>query len=165
MGVEIERKFLLKPGASLPESDEVLNIQQSYVAKGDGEEGTLVRVRLVNMEEAFLTIKQASKENLAVRSEFEYSIPVEDALEIMELSPFTKVVKQRHIIVIGEAKWEVDFFLEGNEGLIVAELELPSVDTEVELPEWIGEEVTNDKRYLNNYLAVHPYSTWPIIQE
>ncbi|OFO56040.1 hypothetical protein HMPREF3027_02230 [Porphyromonas sp. HMSC077F02] len=160
MGVEIERKFLLKPGASLPESDEVLNIQQSYVAKGEGREGTSVRVRLVNMEEAFLTIKQASRENLAVRSEFEYPIPVEDALEIMALSPFTKVVKQRHIIMIGENKWEVDFFLEDNEGLIVAELELPSVDTEVELPEWIGEEVTNDKRYLNNYLAVHPYSTW-----
>ncbi len=119
-----------------------------------------MRVRLVNMEEAFLTIKQASRENLAVRSEFEYPIPVEDALEIMALSPFTKVVKQRHIIVIGENKWEVDFFLEENEGLIVAELELPSVDAEVELPEWVGEEVTNDKRYLNNYLAVHPYSTW-----
>lgn len=157
MSIEIERKFLLRPGASLPESDEVLNMQQAYVATG---EDTSVRVRLVNMEEAFLTIKQASKESLAVRSEFEYPIPVEDALEIMELSPYFKVVKQRHIIKMGDLKWEVDFFLEENEGLIVAELELPSVDAEVELPEWIGEEVTNDKRYLNHYLALHPYSTW-----
>lgn len=157
MALEIERKFLLKPGTQLPDSDEVLNIQQAYISNC---EGVAVRVRLTNMEEAYLTIKSASAENLAIRSEFEYAIPVEDALEIMELSHYHKVVKQRHIIKQDELRWEVDFFLEANEGLIIAEIELPSIDTALELPDWIGEEVTNDGRYLNNYLATHPYSTW-----
>lgn len=157
MGVEIERKFLLKQGAKLPDSDMVLNIQQSYVAN---DEGVVVRVRLTNMEEAFLTIKQASKEDLGVRAEFEYPIPVDDAIGLMSLGHYPKIVKQRHIIVEDGRRWEVDFFLEQNEGLIIVELEIPSRDEVVVLPEWIGEEVTNDPRYLNNYLAMHPYTEW-----
>lgn len=157
MGVEIERKFLLKPEAQLPDSDVVLNIHQAYISNSDG---VAVRARVTNMEEAYLTIKQASPDNIAVRSEFEYPIPVEDALEIMALSHYHTVVKQRHIIEVGEQKWEVDFFLEENEGLIIAEIELPSLESPLVLPEWVGEEVSQDPRYLNNYLASHPYSTW-----
>ncbi|MDD7437310.1 MAG: CYTH domain-containing protein [Bacteroidales bacterium] len=157
MAVEIERKFLLKPGAQLPESDLVLNIQQAYIAN---DKGVAVRGRLINMEEAYLTIKKAITSEFNIRSEFEYQIPVEDALEMMELSHYIKIVKQRHIIKDGDRKWEVDFFLEENEGLIIAELELPSIDERIVIPDWIGDEVTNDPRYLNNYLANHPYNTW-----
>ncbi|MBR8759654.1 CYTH domain-containing protein [Porphyromonas levii] len=157
MALEIERKFLLKPGAQLPESDVVLNIQQAYIAN---DEGLTVRIRLINMEEAYLTIKKALTEELGIRSEFEYPIPVEDAIEMMQLNHYSKIVKQRHIITDGARRWEVDFFLEENEGLIIAELELPSLEETVIIPEWIGEEVTNDPHYLNYYLAQHPYSTW-----
>lgn len=157
MGVEIERKFLIKLGASLPETDQILNIRQAYLAN---DNGSAVRVRITNMEEAYLTIKQASQENLGVRKEFEYAIPIEDALEMMQMSAYTEIVKQRHVIMVGEEKWEVDFFMEENEGLIIAEIELPSLDTPLVLPEWVGEEVTDDPRYLNNYLARTPYSMW-----
>lgn len=157
MGLEIERKFLLKPGAQLPESDLVLNIQQAYIAS---DEGLAVRVRLINMEEAYITIKKAITEELNIRSEFEYPIPVNEAIEMMQLSHYNKIVKQRHIVMDGERKWEVDFFLEDNEGLIIAELELPSLEETVVIPDWIGEEVTSDPKYLNNYLAKYPYSTW-----
>lgn len=159
MGLEIERKFLLKTGAPLPDSDMVLNIQQAYIAN---DNGVSVRIRLVNMEEAYLTIKKAITDDLGIRSEFEYQIPVEDAIEMMQLSHYIKIVKQRHIIMDGGRKWEVDFFLEENEGLIIAELELPSLEERVVIPDWIGAEVTSDPRYLNNHLAKHPYSTWNI---
>lgn len=157
MALEIERKFLLKPGAQLPESDMVLNIQQAYIAN---DSGLSVRIRLINLEEAYLTIKKAKSETLGVRSEFEYEIPVEDAIEMMQLNHYVKVVKQRHIVMDGGRKWEVDFFLEDNEGLIIAELELPSLEETIVIPDWIGKEVTDDPRYLNNHLAVHPYNTW-----
>ncbi len=157
MGVEIERKFLLKPGATLPESDEVLNIRQSYLAE---EHDATIRLRVVNMEEAFITIKQASKSSLGVRKEYEYAVPVEDAIEMMNMAPYPMVVKQRHIIIIGENKWEVDFFMDDNEGLMLAEVELPSLDVSLTLPEWIGQEVTDDPRYLNASLAKNPYNTW-----
>lgn len=102
MALEIERKFLLKPGAQLPESDVVLNIQQAYIAN---DEGLTVRIRLINMEEAYLTIKKARTEELGIRSEFEYPIPVEDAIEMMQLNHYSKIVKQRHIITDGARRW------------------------------------------------------------
>lgn len=148
---------MLKPGAQLPESDMIQNIQQAYIAN---DQGTAVRVRLINTEEAYLTIKQASEYHLGIRTEFEYPIPVEEAIEMTNLSHYHKVVKQRHVIMEGEYRWEVDFFLEDNEGLILAEIELPSIDTPITLPEWVGKEVTHDERYLNNYLAKYPYSSW-----
>lgn len=157
MAIEIERKFLLKPGAPLPDSDAVLNIQQAYLAS---DRGMSIRVRIVNQEEAHLTIKQAAETNLSVRQEFEYAVPIDDAIEMMQLSHYTPIVKQRHIINVGDNKWEVDFFLNDNEGLIIAELELPEEGQLVDLPDWIGDEVTDNPKYLNNYLAQFPFTTW-----
>lgn len=157
MGIEIERKFLLKKGVDLPDSDRVLHIMQGYLASN---KEMSVRVRIIDDNEAYLTIKQNKHDSLTMRAEFEYSIPVEDALEMMGASPFLPVVKQRHIVNVGDTKWELDFFEDHNEGLITAEVELPSINTPVVLPEWIGKEVSDDIRYLNSQMAIRPYSEW-----
>lgn len=157
MALEIERKFLLRPGVPLPSSDRVDNIRQCYLVSDDA---MIVRVRVINDEQAILGIKISHGETPSVRSEYEYEIPIEEALEMMSAASTVPIVKQRHVIKIGPRKWEVDFFEEDNEGLIAAEVELPSLETPLSLPEWIGREVTSDKRYSNGSLAHHPYSEW-----
>ncbi|MCI6278375.1 MAG: CYTH domain-containing protein [Porphyromonas sp.] len=158
MGVEIERRFLLKEGATLPDSDRVLHMRQAYLVNS---EGLSVRIRVTDDTKAFLTIKRITPGgNIAVRDEFEYEIPVDDALRMMSFSTLGSVKKQRHVFKIGEVTWEVDFFEDENEGLIMAEVELPSFDTPVDLPEWIGREVSDDPAYLSSNLAIHPYTSW-----
>ncbi len=157
MGIEIERRFLLKEGVPLPDSDSIHHFRQGYLLNS---KGLSIRVRVVDQDQAFITIKHASSDQPAVRDEYEYSIPVEDALELLALSPYHIIRKQRHNIHLDGMLWEVDFFEEENEGLILAEVELPSLDTPVNLPEWIGREISNDPKYLNNNLAQHPYTTW-----
>ncbi len=157
MGVEIERRFLLREGATLPDSDRVLHMRQAYLVNS---EGLSVRIRVINDTKAFLTIKRITPGgNIAVRDEFEYEIPVDDALQMMRFSALGSVKKQRHVFKIGEVTWEVDFFEDENEGLIMAEVELPSFDTPVDLPEWIGREVSDDPAYLSSNLAIHPYTS------
>lgn len=157
MALEIERKFKLKPGVAVPESESSQAIRQAYLMNDDG---MAVRVRIVNNEHAFLTIKKATTASIAVRQEYEYEIPIEDALEMLQLCIGTPIVKQRFVVMDDGRKWEVDIFQEENEGLIIAELELSDLNQYIDLPSWIGEEVTEDPRYLNNYLALHPYTQW-----
>lgn len=157
MAIEIERKFLLRPGVPLPSSDHVDNIRQCYLVT---DEAMVVRVRIVNDDRAILGIKISRDGGPTIRSEYEYEIPVEEALEMMAAASTVPVVKQRHVIQLRGRKWEVDFFEEANEGLIVAEVELPSLETALPLPQWIGREVTRDRRYTNGYLARHPYREW-----
>lgn len=157
MAIEIERKFLLRPGVDLPDSDRVLHITQGYLASS---QEMSVRIRIIDETEAYLTIKQNKHDNISMRTEFEYPIPVEDGIEMLASSPYLSVVKQRHVVSVGDRKWEIDFFEDHNEGLIMAEVELPSLSTPIVLPEWIGREVSGDIRYLNSHLALHPYSEW-----
>lgn len=157
MALEIERKFKLKPGIAVPESESSQSIRQAYLMN---DEGMVVRVRIVNEEQAFLTIKKSTQAGIAVRQEYEYEIPMEDALEMLQLCIGTPIVKQRFVVMDEGRKWEVDIFQEENEGLIIAELELSDLNQYIELPSWIGEEVTEDPKYLNNYLSLHPYTQW-----
>lgn len=79
------------------------------------------------------------------------------------MEPFavgTPIVKNRHIIMEGDLRWEVDFFEEENEGLILVEVELQDLATPIAIPEWVGKEVSEDPRYLNNQLAMNPYKYW-----
>lgn len=162
MSIEVERKFLLRKGVDLPDSDRVLHMTQGYLAS---DKEMSVRIRIIDDSEAYLTIKQNKHDTFSMRTEFEYPIPVEDAMEMLKASPFLPIVKQRHVVNMGDVKWELDFFEELNEGLITAEVELPSLNTPVVLPEWIGCEVSNDIRYLNSQLAIHPYQEWKNEQE
>ena len=153
--IEIERKFLVK-GDAWRGLAEPLRIRQGYVPTKDG---TTVRVRVVGGE-AFITLKDRAVG--LVRHEFEYPIPVEDATTILDTMCGNFVEKNRYRIPVKEAGlfWEVDEFFGANAPLVTAEIELPDENTVVELPDWIGLEVTNDHRYKNNNLAVHPFSEW-----
>ena len=155
MAYEIERKFLVK-GDAWRGLAEPLRIRQGYVATKDG---TTVRVRVVGGE-AFLTLKDHAVG--LVRHEFEYPIPVGDAETILDTMCGNLVEKNRYRIPAKEAGlfWEVDEFLGANAPLVTAEIELPDENTVVQLPDWIGLEVTDDHRYKNNNLATYPFSEW-----
>ena len=152
MATEIERKFLLASDSWRGPIGQSIRIAQGYLATDP-----TVRVRIKG-ETGFLTIKGKSLDGIS-RSEFEYPIPVADALELLKLCP--KVLdKTRHLVNFGGFTWEIDEFHGENAGLIVAELELPAVDTPYSRPDWLGEEVTGDVRYYNSMLSQSPYCRW-----
>jgi adenylate cyclase len=153
MGIEIERKFLVKgkPWSALTGTP----YRQGYLTT-DPER--TVRVRIAG-ECGCLTIKGASS-GLA-RAEFEYPIPLADAEQLLDqLCPKPQIEKTRYQIVYAGLTWEVDVFTGENAGLVIAEVELEEIDQPVELPAWVGREVTGDRRFFNAYLTRHPYLTW-----
>ena len=152
MAIEIERKFLLANDTWRAQVQQSTRIAQGYLATDP-----TVRVRIKG-ETGFLTIKGKSLDGIS-RSEFEYPIPVADALELLKLCP--KVLdKTRHLVEFAGFTWEIDEFHGENAGLIVAELELPAVETPYSRPDWLGEEVTGDVRYYNSRLSQNPYCRW-----
>ncbi len=152
MATEIERKFLLANASWRDEIKYSTRIAQGYLATDP-----TVRVRIKG-EEGYLTIKGKSLDGIS-RAEFEYPVPVADVLEMLKLCP-NVLDKTRHIVEFGGFSWEIDEFHGENAGLIVAELELPAVDTVYARPQWLGEEVTGDVRYYNSMLSQQPYSRW-----
>ena len=153
MGVEIERKFLLK-GEDWRALGEPLLLRQGYLSSNPAR---VVRVR-VEGDQAYMTVK--SKSVGATRGEWEYPIPLSDANELLALCEPPLVEKFRRKIAFAGNVWEVDEFLGANAGLVVAEIELGSENQSFERPDWIGAEVTHDARYFNSALARHPYSAW-----
>ncbi|WP_409266254.1 CYTH domain-containing protein [Massilia sp. BHUDP2] len=154
MGVEIERKFLLSGDAWRQLGEPVL-LRQGYLCS-DPER--TVRVRIEG-EEGRLTIK--TKGSGVRRGEWEYPIPLPEAQELLDtLCERPLVEKYRRRIEHAGFTWEVDEFLGENAGLVVAEIELPSEDTVFARPDWIGQEVSGDKRYYNSSLIRFPYSQW-----
>lgn len=152
MAIEIERKFLVVGDAWRDAS--AVFYSQGYLNR---DKARTVRVRIAG-EEAFLTIKGISKG--ACRAEFEYPIPLWDARELLVLCEQPLIEKYRRKILHDGFVWEVDEFVGENAGLIVAEIELPAEDTVFTLPEWVGEEVTQDVRYFNSSLSKKPFSSW-----
>jgi adenylate cyclase len=153
MALEIERKFLVK---YLPENlgNGVVFIQ-GYISR---ERNRVVRVR-VEGNEAFLTIK-GQKEGI-IRNEYQYSIPIVDAIEILDNICLKYIIKKtRYSIEYKGNIWVIDVFNAENEGLVVAEIELYNEVQEFELPPWIGQEVTDDLQYYNTVLSDKPYTTW-----
>lgn len=154
MGVEIERKFLVASDDWRTLGAPVL-LRQGYLC---AEPERTVRVRIEGAK-GVLTIK--SKSVGASRGEWEYPVPLEEATELLDrLCQRPLVEKYRRRIVHAGFTWEVDEFLGDNAGLVVAEIELPSEDAQFDRPGWIGQEVTDDKRYYNSNLIRSPYSTW-----
>ena len=155
MGIEIERKFLVK-NFDYRKTDEVHLLKQGYIL--NSIEKKVVRVRITD-EQGFITIK--GKTESCSRLEYEYEIPLKDAEELLiKLCEVHVIEKRRYIINHCGFVWEVDEFLGDNNGLIVAEIELENEDAEFPLPEWVGEEVSYDHRYLNSHLAKKPFSKW-----
>lgn len=154
MGVEIERKFLVQ-GDAWKTLGEPVFFRQGYLSS---QKERTVRVRIEG-DRAVITIK--GKSVGAVRGEWEYSIPVQDAAELLDgLCEHPLIEKYRRKIAVGAHVWEVDEFLGANAGLVVAEIELRAEDEAFDKPEWIADEVTDDARYYNSNLVRHPFSNW-----
>ncbi len=153
MGLEIERKFLVNHDRWLP-PDQGIIYRQGYIYTHNGN---TVRIRVADSE-GYLTLK--SKTKGCSRAEFEYSIPLTEAEEMLNLLCDRPLIEKiRYKVTIEGFLWEVDQFLGENKGLILAEIELENEAQNFTLPEWIDKEVTHDKRYYNSYLAKHPYQS------
>ncbi len=153
MGVEIERKFLVEDSPWKGQQGTLY--RQGYLTT-DPER--TVRVRIAG-DQGYLTIKGRSSG--ATRTEFEYPIPVADAEQLLEeLCPQPQIEKIRYRLEFAGLTWDVDVFRGDNDGLVIAEVELEGSDQNIELPPWVGREVTGDKRFFNAYLTKHPFQTW-----
>lgn len=155
MSVEIERKFLVVGDDWRRNAVGQESMRQGYLSGGGN---CSVRVRMQG-DGAFLNIKEAvvGRERL----EFDYAIPVEDARDMLErLASGPLIEKTRYRVQEGDDLWEIDVFQGENAGLVVAEIELPSVDATFGRPDWLGQEVTHLRRYYNVSLSEHPYSKW-----
>lgn len=154
MAIEIERKFLVC-GEGWRGLGSGTRYRQGYLST---EPGRSVRVRVIK-DQGYLTIKGLTRN--ATRAEYEYPIPVQDAGEMLDkLCERPLIEKTRHTISYAGLVWEVDEFAGENQGLIIAEVELDDAEQVLDLPDWIGEEVTDDPRYYNASLIAHPYSGW-----
>jgi CYTH domain-containing protein len=154
MGIEIEKKFLMS-SEDWRGLDAGRMYRQGYLNSAKGQ---TVRVRVVG-DHGYLTIKGPAV--AGVRAEYEYEIPLTDAVEMLETLCLRPLIeKRRHRIGFKGFVWEIDEFFAGNAGLILAEIELPASDTSFEKPPWIGQEVTGDPRYTNAALSRKPYCLW-----
>lgn len=153
MGQEIERKFKVT-GTDYRRGNRSVRYQQGYISTSESRS---VRVRRAG-DKGFITIKGGKG---IVRSEYEYEIPLQDALEMLEqLCAHPLIEKERYLVPGKYGVWEVDEFLGENAGLVIAEVELKHIDDVIDTPSWLGEEVTYDERYLNVNLQKMPYSKW-----
>ncbi len=154
MGHEIERKFLLSSDEWRRGAQGQL-YRQGYLST---DTARTVRVRIVG-QRALLTIKGLTRG--ISRLEFEYEIPLADATRLLdELCHRPLIEKTRYEVGHAGLTWEIDEFHGDNKGLVVAEVELSAEDQHIELPGWVGAEVSGDARYYNANLAQHPYSQW-----
>jgi adenylate cyclase len=155
MPLEIERKFLVSGDGWRREVARSKAMRQGYLVRDSGKAS--VRVRLEG-DEGRLNIKAAVIGS--ARAEYDYGIPADEAREILEQLCVGRLEKTRHYVERGDLTWEIDEFEGDNAGLVVAEIELTSVEQAFERPPWLGAEVTDDRRYYNHHLALHPYRTW-----
>lgn len=146
MAFEIEHKYLVRNSAYRDMAVASINILQGYLCR-DPER--TVRVRIRN-NEGYLTVKGINSGN--TRNEYEYEIPVDDASEMLGLCEAPILEKTRYLVNFKGFIWEVDEFHGKQEGLVVAEIELPESDIKYELPSFIGENVTGDPAYYNSNL-------------
>jgi CYTH domain-containing protein len=154
MPVEIERKFLLKSD-KWRTLGETKFYQQGYLLI---DKSKTIRVRTID-NKGFLTIKGASVG--ICRNEYEYEIPIDDAKMILEmLCEKPLIEKFRTKIELLDLVWEVDEFVGENNGLVIAEVELKNENQKIDLPDWVGKEVTGNHCYNNSYLVKHPFSKW-----
>jgi adenylate cyclase len=164
MALEIERRFLVTNEGWRPLVDWEADLSQGYLLSR--EDGLTMRVRLQQQDNgeagAWLTIKAVAPgeaSNLA-RLEFEYAIPVADALALLKLTRW-QVRKKRHGLRLPGGDWVLDVFSGPNAPLVIAEVELQHPDDAPSIPSWCGREVTGLHRLSNAALAQHPLESWP----
>lgn len=155
MGIEIERKFLVKGDGWRSQSFRNVYYRQGYL---NDAKSCSIRVRIAE-DKAYLNIKSAT---LGIfRHEYEYEIPLAEANEMLDSFSLGAVIaKRRFFVEYAGHTWEVDVFDGDNDGLIVAEIELSAEDEAFDIPNWAGDEVSDDPRYYNVCLVKHPYKDW-----
>jgi adenylate cyclase len=155
MGKEIEKKYLIDhkkwQNTEKPKGE---FYRQGYLL---AESNKTIRVRLTE-KSGFLTIK--GKMIGITTPEYEYAIPIDEAKELLDTLCTSELSKIRYKLKYRDKLWEIDEFLGNNEGLIVAEIELKSEDEKYDLPDFILQEVTGEKRYYNAQLSVNPFKNW-----
>lgn len=154
--IETERKFLVKDDTYKRYATESHRMTQGYICR---ESGRTVRVRISDGR-GWLTIKGASSGNGLSRYEWEQEIPADEAERLLDLCMEGTIDKTRYIVPFEGHSFEVDEFYGDNEGLTVAEVELENETEPFSRPEWLGKEVTGDRRYYNSMLTEHPYCQW-----
>ncbi len=155
MAREIERKFLVDPGAWRPDPAHAVHYRQGYLSL---DPDRIVRVRRAGAAGA-LTVKGRTPG--IERTEFEYAIPAADADAMLDVLCLRPVLEKTRYRETWEGRtWEIDVFSGENAGLIVAEVELNSASERVALPPWVTREVTDDPRYINANLIRHPFTRW-----
>ena len=148
MATEIERKFLVTGKGWEPLVTKRIAIRQGYLSSNAK---ATVRIRSRDDKEAFITLKGAVSGRS--RAEYEYEIPIIDGRELLLMADPHVLEKHRHLVPFGGLTWEVDVFGGRHQGLVVAEVELQSEDQHVDMPDWMGREVTDDDRYYNASLS------------
>ena len=153
MGIEIERRFLVKNEDWKSQVILSEDFIQAYLNSSVDEWAT--RVRVIDNKKAYITLK--SSLSRLINYEFEYSIPTKDAIELIQLSKY-KITKIRYQLKINKKNWVVDVFEESNSCLKIAEIELNSESEEIQVPSWCGKEITGIKSFSNASLAKAPIS-------
>ena len=153
MGLEIERRFLVKNEDW--RSKVILSEDFSQAYLNSSVEEWITRVRIIDNKKAYLTLK--SSLNRLTNYEFEYSIPLKEAIELIKLSKH-KITKTRYQLKINKKNWVVDLFDGLNSSLKIAEIEINSVSEEIQVPSWCGQEITGIKSLSNAALAKIPIS-------
>ena len=147
--IEIERKFLVHSTEFIQAASQHYRIEQGYLSK---DPARTVRVRIKN-DKSFITVKGASSASGMSRYEWEKEIPLEEGKALLQLALPTVIQKIRYEVKHQTFLFEVDVFEGHHQGLILAEVELEDENVELNLPTWIGEEVTGDSRYYNASLS------------
>ena len=153
MGIEIERRFLVKKNDWRSKAILSEDLSQAYLNSNIDE--WTVRIRIINNKQAYITLK--SFLNGFTNYEFEYQVPIQDALELFNLSN-TKITKTRYQLKIDEKDWVVDSFKGLNSSLTIAEIELDSESEKIQIPAWCEQEITGIKSLSNASLAKIPIS-------
>jgi adenylate cyclase len=144
---EIERKFLIANGGWKSLVQRISYIEQYY--------HNIMRIRFI-ADEVFMTFKKDTDIS-GIRTEVEFKIPWKEARTLITMFNFTSVSKTRAYIDFENKTWEIDIYHDKNDGLVVAEIELKSIDENIELPWWLGKEITNDSRFTNYSLSIQPF--------
>lgn len=149
MGIEIERKYLIAADGWRDIVTSTQLLRQGYLTTGSG---VTVRVRTVDDRIGYITIKSGG--SALARAEFEYEVPIADARQMLGYVRGAQIEKLRHSLDLPGGDWVVDEFQGRHAGLLIAEVELESPTGKLDLPDWLGDEVTGDPQYYNSSLAM-----------
>ncbi len=159
-GLEIERKFLVKKGGAYKSAAfSSSRIRQGYIPS----DTATVRIRLREGDEgakAYLTIKGRPAPGSISRYEFEKEILPDEAKQLLRLCRGGVIDKTRYLVKSGRHTFEVDEFHGDNDGLVMAEVELAEEGEAFESPDFLGPEVTGDRRFYNKHMLKYPFSLW-----